>query len=294
MLLAARSGEARGDFAHFRTEFGAAEAYSLEPMLRIVCSVLFCCLPAFAATINLNCLIGQQIQLTGANISAACPQPLPQQWLASAEVTTTSNAVSAYVSSCCDTFDILAEASFTVDETWLITGGTGAAAVSFNNIALGNPDPPSPIAQALLGATGYIDVSATVSGVPGATYNSIPFTFGVPFSFSLQVNIDSGYDYPIGGVSSAGLVFGTQTNLIPFNDDGAPWTIYEPSLPLSAPFQTATLVETISDPDIPEPSFTAPLALVFLAFVLRRTRLAINGAPSAPEARLPGRDPFTY
>jgi hypothetical protein len=186
-----------------------------------------------------------------------------------------------------------ATASFTVDETWLILGGTGPAELQFNDPNVnGLPQfltmpvtPPGP------NGGESADVVASVSGgaldisngnETGILAAPIDFTFGVPFSFVSNASIGVSNGDGDGGLASIAYVTGTQTYTIPnantvnFCDicpnRDSPWAIFQ----FRSNFPSATLTRTAVDIALPEPSSAGPLLFLLLAFALWRYRLAMS------------------
>lgn len=251
-------------------------------MLRTVFFAFICCFAALAGTVSTSC--GPPV--TGANVSISCSAVFPPV------PTVTSYADATLSTSVSDTTasveagatapvgsSSFAAVSFTIDENWLILGGTGPAELEYVDSELFRSGLPPFLEMGAGGDDGFITVSGLniVDGnVSGVQSTPVPFTFGVPFSFAVQVDLTADGSYPDGGYASITYETGTQTYTIPnaytvnacnvCPNQNSQWEIYQPG----STFEDATLIRTASDPDMPEPSFAAPLALALLAFALRR------------------------
>lgn len=218
--------------------------------------------------------------LTGANISLSCSEVKVNPTVifsADGSLSTSASVVtgSAEASSSLEEVGFYVGVSFTVDETWLITGGTGQAEFDYiGNNGLGTVTPLPFLSLSAMGgenaeASAGGGMEVTVNSIDGIRAQDISFTFGVPFSFVEQVSAGAGAN----GNAEISYELGTQTYMIPnANLDvscGVGCLLYQDYWQIvqaGSDFQWATLTETASDPDIPEPSFAAPLALILLIF----------------------------
>lgn len=260
--------------------------------------LFLCSFAARASTVTTTCG-ANSTTLTGTNISSSCT--LSTYYSAVASLSTSPVETTASVSASGPEIGhfvgtVLASASFTVDETWLILGGTGSAELMYNPglysffngqnsnglppfLTMSAGPPGDPNGDAVINVSG---LNISDGNIEGLETGQIAFTFGVPFSFVANASLYADDNFGDGGYASIGLVTGTQTYTIPnantvdacsvCPNSHSPWEIFQPG----GNFASATLMMTAVDTSTPEPSFAGPLLILLLAFALWEHRHAMR------------------